>query len=132
VILLDTHIWVRWLLPGDPLPPTLLAAIESAEPVGVSAVSCWEVVLLVQRNRIEFDMPVTEWLSEATSGSGVMVEPIDCGIAHRAGSLPEHHKDPADRLIIATALERNTRLASLDSVFSLYTELQGRLLPITR
>ena len=51
MILLDTHIWIRWLLPNDPLPPKMLETVECAEALAVSAVSCWEIVLLEQRGR---------------------------------------------------------------------------------
>ena len=127
MILLDTHVWIRWFLPDDPLPPTLLERLENAEDLAVSAISCWEVVLLQQRGRIELPLQVNEWLFEATRGSSVVVIPISCEIARLAGQLPEHHKDPADRLIIATAIERNIHLASLDGVFVNYTELRGLL-----
>lgn len=46
MILLDTHIWLRWLLPTDPLSIKLVEKIEHAEVVFVSAISCWEVVIL--------------------------------------------------------------------------------------
>jgi len=124
VILLDTHVWIRWLVPDDPLPPALLETVESAPAVAISAISCWELVLLQQRGRIELTLPVDEWLIEATTGSDVELIPISCEIARRAGQLPQHHKDPADRLIIATALEKQIEIASLDSVFSSYTELK--------
>lgn len=50
MILLDTHIWLRWLLPTEPLPIKLIEPIEQAEIATVSAISCWEVVMLVQNN----------------------------------------------------------------------------------
>lgn len=53
MILLDTHIWLRWLLPTEPLPIKLLTYIEQAETVSISTMSCWEAVMLAQRQRIE-------------------------------------------------------------------------------
>jgi PIN domain nuclease of toxin-antitoxin system len=61
-------------------------------------------------------------------GSDVICIPVDRPIAVRAASLPEHHRDPADRFIIATAIERQARLISLDSAFPLYVELAGKLI----
>jgi PIN domain nuclease of toxin-antitoxin system len=49
LILLDTHIWVRWLLPDHPLPARLVGKIETEDAVAVSAISCWEVSMLVER-----------------------------------------------------------------------------------
>jgi len=128
MILLDTHIWLRWLLPIEPLPVRLVEQIEHAETATVSAISCWEVVMLVQKQRIELPLPVEQWLEEATIGSGVEVLPVTCDISRLAGTLPEHHKDPADRIIIATALCHNFKLMSLDGVFPAYQELAERLI----
>jgi len=128
MILLDTHIWLRWLLPSQTLPIKLIGQIELAETVSVSAISCWEVVMLVEKQRIKLALPVEQWLKEASIGSGVDVLPITCNISCLAGMLPKHHKDPADHIIIATALYHNLKLMSLDKVFPIYSELAGRLI----
>lgn len=128
MILLDTHIWVRWLLPTDPLPASLVEQIEQADAVCVSAISCWEVVMLEQKQRIELPVPVKEWLEEASIGSDVEVLPITCEISHLSGELPSHHKDPADRIIIASSITHDLRLMSLDGIFPSYQELNGRLI----
>lgn len=49
-------------------------------------------------------------------------------IARRAVDLPEHHRDPQDRIIIATALQENAQLISFDTAFPIYVELDGRLI----
>jgi PIN domain nuclease of toxin-antitoxin system len=54
---------------------------------------------------------------EALTNSGVESLPLTCEIAQRAVELPDIHRDPADRMIIATAVVHNARLASIDSVF---------------
>ena len=61
MILLDTHIWLRWLLP--PLPIKLVEKIEQTDIVTVSAISCWEIVMLTQKQRIELPLPVEQWLA---------------------------------------------------------------------
>ena len=63
----------------------------------------------------------------ALSGSGVTCLPVVRQIAICAANLPEHHRDPADRLIIATTITVSAVLASLDDVFSQYSELSGKL-----
>jgi PIN domain nuclease of toxin-antitoxin system len=127
MILLDTHVWLRWLLPGEPLPQQWIERIEQAETVFVSAVSCWEIVMLERRKRVDLPLPVEEWLDEATAESRVDVLPVTCEISRLSGLLPEHHKDPADRIIIATAVYRHLSLLSFDSAFPLYQELSGLL-----
>ena len=114
MILLDTHIWIRWLLPSQPLPINLIEQIEQTETIMISAISCWEV--LEKKQRIKLPLPVEQWLQEASTGSEVDVLPITCDISCLAGILPEHHKDLAERIIIATALCHNLKLMSLDSI----------------
>jgi PIN domain nuclease of toxin-antitoxin system len=129
VILLDTHVWVRWVDPqANPLSPGILDCIETAEQLAVSAVTCWEVAWLARRGRLQLRMSLLDWLDQALQGSDVICIPVERPIAVRAASLPEHHRDPADRFIIATAIERQARLISLDSAFPLYVELAGKLI----
>jgi PIN domain nuclease of toxin-antitoxin system len=128
VILLDTNIWLRWLLPTNPLPNSLISKIERANTIFISSMSCWEVVMLEQRQRIELPLPTEEWLKEATTGSNIEILPITCDISYLAGTLPEHHKDPVDRIIIATVVCHDLKLMSLDSVFPLYPILENRLI----
>lgn len=132
MILLDTHIWVRWLEPeSDPLPARLVQIIDRSDSVGVSAVSCWEVAYLARRNRLALPLPVGEWLKSALDESGVISVPLTANMALRAAGLEDIHRDPADRFIIACALELGASLVSLDRVFSEYQELSGVLVRAT-
>ncbi|MBK8753701.1 MAG: type II toxin-antitoxin system VapC family toxin [Candidatus Competibacteraceae bacterium] len=129
MILLDTHIWVRWVDPHvNPLPSKIIDYIETADQLAVSAITCWEVAWLARRNRLQLKLNLADWLDQALQGSSVACIPIDESIAVRAAHLPEHHRDPADRLIIATVIERQALLISLDSIFPEYLELTGKLM----
>ena len=129
VILLDTHIWVRWVDPHvNPLPSKIIDCIETADHLAVSAITCWEVAWLARRNRLQLKLNLADWLEQALQGSNVTCIPIDESIAVCAASLPEHHRDPADRLIIATAIERRASLISLDNIFPEYLELSEKLI----
>jgi PIN domain nuclease of toxin-antitoxin system len=110
------------------LPSKLWAEIDNAPRVGVSPVSCFELALAHRRGRLEFPIAVREWFTLALSGSGVELLPLTPEISARAVELPEIHRDPFDRIIIATALELNADLASVDGQFSNYPELAGRLI----
>ena len=128
MIVLDTHIWVNWIVGGDAaLSPSVIAAMQSETRLAVSGISCFEVALLVKRGKLELPLPLEEWLTEALANSGIESLPVTCEIARRAVALPEIHRDPADRIIIATAIVHNATLASLDSVFTGYPELHNRL-----
>ncbi len=76
--------------------------------------------MLVSHRRIDLPLPLPEWIGEATVGSGVEIVPIQCDPARLAAALPQHHRDPADRLIIATAQYLDATLISLDERFPAY------------
>lgn len=129
MILLDTHVWIRWLDPDvRPLPRGVLDRIETADQLAVSAISCWELALLLRRGRLGLTLPLAQWTDWALRDSGVICLPIQREIAMLAANLPEHHRDPADRLIIATALHHGIHLASLDGNFPAYQEITAFLI----
>jgi PIN domain nuclease of toxin-antitoxin system len=129
IIVLDTHIWI-WFINQEfeRFPAHWREIIETAEIVGISPVSCYEVALAQQRLRLELPCVVDEWLREALEPSGITLFPITAEIAYKAVSLSAVHKDPFDRLIIATTLVYQAKLASIDSLFSQYSELDGYLM----
>ncbi len=114
-MLLDTHV-LLWLRLGDPeLGPGTRTAIEEAwqsDDLAVSAISFWEVAMLRAKGRIEVTLDVAAWRREQLE-QGLVELPVDGVTAVRAGLLPDMHGDPADRLIVATALPGH-RLATAD------------------
>jgi PIN domain nuclease of toxin-antitoxin system len=129
MIILDTHIWI-WLINQefDRFPASWRDRIETADRVGISPVSCFEVALAHQRGRLELPCPADRWLQEALAPSGIELFPITAEIAYQAVGLCQIHRDPFDRLIIATAIQENADLASVDHLFSQYPELGSRLM----
>lgn len=132
MIVLDTHIRHWWInqIPGR-LSPAAIRLIEEADEVGVSAISCFEMAWLVRHGRIELDMPFEEWLEAVEQAQVVRFLPVTHRIGAAAVALPEPHKAPQDRLLIATAVHCQARLLSFDGQFSLYRELDGLLLSAT-
>ena len=128
MILLDTHIWVRWLI-SDNIGSKLAALIENSEEVCVSSISCWEIVYLAKRGRMELPIPAEKWIEVGLSETQTTCLPIDQQIAVLAANLTDHHRDPADRIIIATAITYSAQLMSFDKQFREYDELHGLLLP---
>ncbi|NEP51715.1 MAG: type II toxin-antitoxin system VapC family toxin [Moorea sp. SIO3C2] len=129
VIVLDTHIWI-WFINQEfeRFPAHWRDVIETSEVVGVSPVSCYEVALSKQRGRLQLPCTAERWLQEALEPSGITLFPITAQIAYKAVNLSPVHKDPFDRLIIATALVYNAKLASIDGLFSKYSELDTYLM----
>jgi PIN domain nuclease of toxin-antitoxin system len=119
LILLDTHAWVWWVS----APPKLSAAarrrIDRAveeDGVHVSAMSCSEVSLLVRRRRLELTMEVEDWVALSEALPYLHFVPVDHRIALRSNNLPPpFHEDPADRIIVATALSLGATLVTKDT-----------------
>lgn len=131
MLILDTHALYWWVnRTPDKLAQAQIDAIETAESLAVSAMTCWEMAWLVKHGRIVLKLPVSDWLDQIEA-SGVAVIPVSRAIAERAVSLHEHHKDPADRIIIATAVEHQAQLASVDGRFPAYQELAGLLVGVS-
>ncbi len=129
MIVLDTHIWLWWIQQNAPaLKHGWVDLIAAADQVGVSAISCFEVAWLARHDRIHLSEPLENWFDKALQGSGVDLLPVTPAIAQIAVELPEHHRDPQDRLIMATALHHQARLISADGKFPLYLEMQGVLI----
>jgi PIN domain nuclease of toxin-antitoxin system len=128
-IVLDTHIWLWWVNEDWlSLGITRREQIETSEAILISAISCFEVAWLERHGRIVLPCERLSWFEKAIEGSGVTLAAITPQIASIAVGLPEHHRDPQDRLIIATTITYDAYLMSADSKFPLYTELQDKLL----
>ncbi|MEQ1556163.1 MAG: type II toxin-antitoxin system VapC family toxin [Gallionella sp.] len=120
LVLLDTHVWV-WLLNGDsrisPKARTAVTRSLSEQAVLLSAISPWEVAMLVSKGRLTLDRDVGEWVQIATSLSGIRIEPISPEVAVASTRLPgQIHGDPADRLIAATARHLGATLVTDDQL----------------
>lgn len=109
------------------MSPEIIALIEEADEVSVSAISCFEMAWLVHHGRIDLNMPFEYWFSQIEYNTDIQILPVTAQIGIRAVTLPEHHKDPQDRIIIATALFYDARLLSFDSAFSAYREFRWPL-----
>ncbi len=113
-MLLDTHtlLWVR--LGGGRLGRRARRAIDRAvqtRDVAVSAISFWELGMLQEKGRLAVLQDIASWREELLE-AGLVEISVTGIIAARAGVLPDLHGDPADRIIIATALEGHRLVTS--------------------
>ena len=118
-MLLDTHIWIWWLIGGGKLSLAERKAIDTSaqqDPPKISAISLWEAQMLHSRGRLALQLPFALWLIQATLPEVVRVLPIDAAVILELDRLPpSFHGDPADRIIVATARALDLPLASRDS-----------------
>ena len=116
--LLDTHAWVAWMIGSSDLPASARDALERLAPDTrpyLSAISLWEVAMLVDLERLSLSMPLVEWLSMAAHPRTVKLVPITPAIAAGTAALPPaFHRDPADRIIVATCIELDAPLLTHD------------------
>ncbi|MGK7959472.1 type II toxin-antitoxin system VapC family toxin [Crocosphaera sp.] len=117
MIILDTHIWLWWNQDSPQITEQQKAIIENyrEDGIGISSISLIEISRLVVRGRLILPKPLKEWFSIALAEEGVLLIPITPAIAIESYSLPDDfHKDPADRIIVATARIYDCPLMTID------------------
>jgi PIN domain nuclease of toxin-antitoxin system len=130
-LLLDTHI-LLWLDNGDRrLSEPTQRAIEDARRDGarifLSTVSVWEIAMLVEKGSLELDVAVERWVERVLDQSGLEAVPLDYVAASRAYALRElEHRDPADRLLIATAIVLECPLVTYDDRIRRFARTRGK------
>lgn len=130
-LLLDTHI-ALWLDSGDQrLSSATRALIDGGWQTGgtiyFSAVTAWEIALLVDTGRIKLDLRVEGWIDRFLDRPGIEAVPLNHRAACRAYQLPHlEHRDPADRLLVATAIELGCPLVTYDDRIERFATSHGR------
>lgn len=116
--MLDTHAWVWWVSKPEKLSRKQRSAIDRARQRGgdtllLSVISGWEVALLVQGGRLRLPVQLEAWLEQAMSIPGLEIAPLTVPIIAGAARLTGL-RDPADMLIVATALRYGAPLLTND------------------
>jgi PIN domain nuclease of toxin-antitoxin system len=119
-LLLDTCALI-WLAADAPeLSTRSRTAIDAADMVWVSAISAWEISLKVAHKTLELPMPPEEWLTKTLDHHRLSLAALGVDVLVAANALPWHHRDPADRFIIATARALGAAVVTADRRFPLY------------
>ena len=128
MIVLDTHALVWWVTGDDLLSKKAKSLIERERLEGeiiVSAISAWEITLLLKQERLVLSMDVTRWLATVSEIEGLRFLPIDVDLASKSVELPgTFHKDPADRMIVATARKLAVPLVTKDEKIRAYPHVR--------
>ena len=128
MIVLDTHAWIWFTSKPDVLSRKAKSAVDEAvkeKNVFVSSISAWEVALLVKNNRLQLSMDVTDWIAKSENLPFFQFIPVSNSIAVKSVNLPPPlHPDPADRIIIATALYTGAAIVTKDKKISDYAHVK--------
>jgi PIN domain nuclease of toxin-antitoxin system len=129
VIVIDTHVLIWWVT-GDSnqLSQAAKVAIDLELQGGeilISSISAWEIAMLVEKERIALSMDVSTWLEVVGQIEAVRFVPVDNEIGVKSTALPgEFHKDPADRMIVATARKFAASLVTADEKIRAYPHVK--------
>lgn len=124
-VLLDTHTFLWFVLGEAPLSARAKAIIEDpGNEKLLSPASYWEIAIKISLGKYTLSLPYEEFIEKGITENGFVVVPI--ALPHTAvlTTLPFHHRDPFDRLIIAQAMVEEATIISIDTEFDAY--------PITR
>lgn len=117
-VLLDTHVWLWWLLGSEQLPSHERAELDRLAARGalrLAAVSLWEAQMLYAKRRLSLDRSFDIWIRDAAAANIVQILPLDVDVVIALDGLPaSFHGDPADRLIVSTARAHKIPLATHD------------------
>jgi PIN domain nuclease of toxin-antitoxin system len=118
--ILDTHIWI-WLQEGDsaklkPDAVAFLGEMQRESRLHVSMISIWEIANLLKKNKVATYAPLETWLDRGLADHALDVLPLTAKILIESTGLPgEIHRDPADRIIIATARVEGMTILTYDA-----------------
>lgn len=105
--LLDTHILLWWFGEDPRLSPEQLQILQGADektPLWVADITLWEIATLSSLGRINLHLPLRDWLEQAVASPLVQLLSITPAVATAVAALPDSfHRDPADRILVATA-----------------------------
>ncbi len=116
MIVLDTHAFIWWADESPRLSSRARHALEQADALGVCAISCWEIAMLVEKQRMRLDREVLDFLRQALALPRVQLLPLTPEVSVGAARLPASSiADPADRMIVATALDAGAAVVTKDA-----------------
>ena len=128
-VLLDTHVWFKYQVSPKELRTSAVTQIEEAATRGavyVSAISVWELALLEKAGKVEMIGGVQRWVDRALSKPGIHLLPLSPEIAIETVYLPPPmHKDPADRILVASARVERMRIATSDKAVLTFAKSSG-------
>ena len=120
-LLLDTHALIWWDEDLGRLGSKARAScLDSGNELWLSVASAWEIQIKMMLGRIALRKPLKDLIDDQVKQNGILILPVKLDHVLRLESLPDRHKDPFDRLLVAQALEENCVLVSHDPMIAQY------------
>ncbi|MEG4279450.1 type II toxin-antitoxin system VapC family toxin [Microcoleus sp. MON1_C1] len=120
-LLLDTHTFIWWDSSPQKLSPKALALCQNPENILLLSLgSIWEMQIKLQLGKLSLNLPLPELIESQQQTNNIQVLPINLTHLFTLDSLPNHHKDPFDRLLISQAIVEDAVLVSGDSILANY------------
>lgn len=120
-LLLDTHVFLWWVAGRPEISRKARTAIASERnECFVSIASCWEMAIKVSLGKLRIEGALDRFLPEQLAANGFQPLAVELKHVARVATLPFHHRDPFDRLLVAQVLEEGLAIVSADAVFAEY------------
>jgi PIN domain nuclease of toxin-antitoxin system len=129
MVVIDTHILLWWAT-GDPILSSravkrIKYTLSHSGELLISSISAWEIAMLIEKNRLVLSMDIDSWLDKVSQIDGIRFIAVDNEIAIKSTMLPgQFHKDPADRIIVATARKFAIPLITADEKILQYEHVE--------
>lgn len=126
MIVLDTHALLWWALDPDKLSSSAAEVCARMERDGgfASAISIWELGVKIRNRKLDLGIPLAEFVRRLDHGGVVELVPVDTSIWMQAVSLDWAHRDPADRVIVGTAIVKGLPVLSKDAALQAFHGVQ--------
>lgn len=125
--LFDTHAWYWAVTEPERIPAAARRLLRPSlrEPIGLSAISIWELCKLVEKGRLKINLPLLDWVTASIDPAFIDLMPLTPAIAAASVQLPgRFQQDPADQIIVATARLANAVLITRDRALRSYAHVR--------
>ena len=120
-LLLDTHAWLWWIGEPERLGPEAASLIaDRRNDVYLSAASSWEIAIKVRLGKLTLPEPPAQFVPSRMERDGIAALPISHPHALAVSSLPMHHRDPFDRMLIAQSRVEGIPIVTAGPEFGAY------------
>ncbi|ELS01802.1 hypothetical protein Xen7305DRAFT_00015080 [Xenococcus sp. PCC 7305] len=121
-LLLDTHVFIWWTISPNRLSKKASDLIvDPNNNLFLSLASVWEMQIKTQLGKLHFDLSLAELIKKQQEVNNLYLLPIEITHIYNLSNLPNHHRDPFDRLLMAQGLVEKISVISVDKVFDKYS-----------